>query len=303
MKFKPGLLLVTCFLLFAHVLVAQPVAMPVIKLESFSGDGISSAELLILERLIASYVIELRSFRVISDESLSLALTEYEKALALGSSDPDVLLLNADFIVSGTVARIQDNYVVTLKSVKVSTGEKLVVSDSFSSVNDIVLRSRVLTRTLFQRTDAATSDGSPVENSPTTAAIAYKAQISNLDLVGTWRGDRNIESIRLFADGSGVAVLSAGGTLRLRYEIQQSRVTIYQNQANDPRMFRTDTIDHALAMRIAAQARPMRWEFQLSTDGLTLAGIKYGIAVSGTAASFSVDNTYATDMHWAKVGR
>lgn len=302
---KRALLLFSlCLLCNFQFLAAQANRLAIVKIAGFQGEGISGAELLTFERLIASYIVELGGFRIVTEESQALALSEYEQALALGGSGSSISLLNPDFVIGANVVRMNDIYVVTLENTKVSSGEKLSVSDTYSSINDIVLRSRSLTRMLFQRPDTTDdSVAAAAEQTSTPVQPEFLQKISPQDLAGAWRGDRNIDSIRLFADGSGVAVLSAGGTLRLRYEISGSHVIILQNQANDPRMYRTETIDHALAMRIAAQARPMKWDFQLSADGSTLIGIKHGIAVSGTTSSFHVDNTYIIEMQWSKVGR
>ena len=330
-------LLLSSLLISAIGLSAQVPRQPVVKVATFTGDGLNTAELLTLERLVSSYVVEMRAFKVIDDSGRDLALNELEASLAMGATVTGPTVLTADFILSGNVGRLGDRYIVTIQNTRVSSGEQLSVSETVDSVNDIVLRIRSLTFNLFQRSDmtaagnsvtatAATAPGSvqseafsPSAGQSTTtansaAAIAasipqsYRPDPQPADLVGTWRGtDRNIESIQLFADGSGVALINAGpnlrGSLRLRYTISRGVITSVQNQANDPRLYRTASIDHPTAMRIAAQARPLRWEFQLNADGSSLFGTRYGIAINGTTNGVRVDNTYTSPMHWFKISR
>ncbi|MBU0936715.1 MAG: hypothetical protein KKI09_12680 [Spirochaetes bacterium] len=296
---------------------------PVVRINTFSGEGISQAELYTLERLVASHIVELRSFRVTDDSGRALVLSEVLNTLALGVDNSVIAtenLLLADYIVSGSVLKAGEMYVVSLSNTRVSSGETLMVSDTYNSVNDMILRSRILTRNLFQRQDSGSSDvetvQSPGVNQALTrsgdqlpeveevqAVVNYNIRPEAADLVGTWRGDRNLESVRLFINGTGVAVMSAGGTLRLKYTIKGEWIEIVQNQVNDPRLYRTENIDHPLALQIAKQARAFRWEFRLSEDGSSLIGIKHGVAISGTVSAIQVDNTYTSEIQWLKTGR
>ena len=87
-------------------------------------------------------------FRVIDDAGQELALKEAETALQLGQPK-DVAPLVADYVLSAEADKAGSLLVFTLAVTKVSTGEKKSVSDSFSSVNDLILGTRRLTRGLF----------------------------------------------------------------------------------------------------------------------------------------------------------
>lgn len=300
----------------------------VVRISPFTGSGIPASELATLERLVASHVAELRLFRVIDDTGRELALGETELALSLGYQSNALMPLAADFILSGHLGRIGDLFVLTLENTRVSSGEKISVSDTGFSINDVVLRTRSLTRNLFGKADdgAASQSGTVVQASsegsfqPSTANPAGASSSEGPDLTalpgsnhlpdpslaltaGTWRGDRGLETVRLFPNGTGMAVLSGGGTMRLRVSMDGAFVVITQDQANDAAMYRSPNITFDVATRIARLARPMKWIFRLTTDGQILEGIKESILVSGTSTALVVDNDYVREASWSRISR
>ncbi|TFG84899.1 MAG: hypothetical protein E4H20_01825 [Spirochaetales bacterium] len=283
----------------------------VVKIVSFSAEGVNQGEAGTIERMVASHIAEFRIFRVIDNQGHELALQETEIALASGSDAGLVTLPSADFILSGSLSHIGDLYVLTLKNVKVVTGETMSVSDTATSLNDIAIGSRLLTRSLFGKADVASEDASriAVEAVPGGALPAGSGQ-SDISpsptltaLAGTWRGDKGIETVRIFPNGTGLAILSGGGTLKLSVRTDGPMVDIVQDQPNDPLMYRGPNINFELATLIAESARPMRWIFNLSANGALLRGIKQSVAIQGDGSSIQVDNQYEREAVWQRLGR
>jgi hypothetical protein len=122
-------------------------------------------------------------------------------------------------------------------------------------------------------------------------------------LAGSWKGDKGLETVRIFPNGTGLAVLSGGGTLKVRVSTSGDTVFIDQDQPNDVNLYRAASVTLEMARRIAAQARPMRWTFTLSADGLTLSGIKASVAISGSGSALTVDNNYEREASWTRISR
>ena len=297
---------------------------PVIRISPFSGSGVSTSEASMLERLVNSYIVELKAFRVIDAQGQEMALSETEAALSLGTSTAVSVPLTADYIVGGAIGKVGDIYVFTLENTKVSSGEKLSVSDTAHSISDIVLRARNLTRSLFGKQDAIMpgtassgtsasyqADGSrkPAADAAGSGAPIADAQPAIYEspspalLAGSWKGDKGLETVRLFPNGTGLAVLSGGGTLKLRVSISGHNLYIDQDQPNDVALYRADSVKLALAKRIAATARAMRWTFTLRPGGATLAGMKASVAISGSGTSLTVDNDYEREASWDRISR
>ena len=290
------------------IVLAQAAKVPVVRVASFSGNALTPGELSTLERLVSSFIVELKLFRVMDNTGKELALTETENALAMGSSVGIGAALVADYIVSGSVGKVGDLFIFTLDNTKVSTSEKISVSETANTINDIVLKVKPLTRNLFGRPDIpAASSGTPAAtgrpDTGQTGADQFKPAVKLVDLVGTWQGDKGLESVRIFADGTGVAVLSGGGTMKIKISVTDSTVTVQQNQPNDPRMYRTEKISQSMAVRIAAKARPMRWIFRLTLDAVLLSGTKETIAASGSGDSIQIDNSFTRDAQWKRIAR
>lgn len=275
---------------------------PVLRVSPFSGSGVGASEASIMERLVASYIAELKAFRVIDAQGQELALSETEAAIHLGATSAVAAPLTADYIVSGTLGRIGEIYVFTLDTTKVSSGEKLSVSDTAVSLSDIVLRSRELTRSLFGRAAAPTAAPAPV-SAPAPPSQAWNPSPRITDIAGSWRGDKGLETVRVFQNGTGLAVLTGGGTLKLRISTNENVIEILQDQPNDPTLYRSPSVSFDMARRIAAQARPMRWIFRLDASGHALIGTKESIAISGSGPDVQIDNNYVREASWSRISR
>jgi hypothetical protein len=269
-----------------------------------TASGIGESEASMLERLIVSYIAELRQFRIIDAKGQDLALSETESALSLGVTSLAALPLAADYIVTGALGKIGEVFIITLENTKVASGEKISVSDTALTISDIVLRSKDLTLSLFGRTPAAKPvQGSVTVQSPASISEPVREKPLMSELVGTWRGDKGLETVRIFQNGTGLAVLSGGGTLKLRISIDTDTIIVMQDQANTPSMFRTGTVTLEMARKLTEEARPMRWVFKLSENGQHLWGSKETVSISGSGAAMQIDNTYVRDASWAKLAR
>lgn len=296
----------------------------IVRIASFTGSGIPTSELTTLERLVASHVAELRLFRVIDDAGLEIALGEVEMAMSLGNQSSTMTPLSADFVLGGHLGRIGDLSVLTLEITRVSSGEKKSVSETGVSTNEVVLQTRSLTRNLFGIADEAAAMPSPgtaqasipspadkpasAITSPGTAQprlpeTDYAQNPSLAQVAGSWRGDRGLETVRLFPNGTGLAILTGGGSMRLRVTVDGDSVIIVQDQANDAAMYRSPNFSFETARRIAIQARPMKWIFRLAANGQSLVGIKESILVSGTSTAITVDNDYVREASWFRILR
>jgi len=304
-------LLFTLVLFSAHSQTRQAV----VRVSPFEGSGVGTSEASMLERLVVSYIVELETFRVVDTQGQEMALSETESALSLGSATTVALPLTADYIVSGTLGKLGDIYVVTLQNTKVATGEKRSVSDTSSTIGDLVIRSRSLTRTLFGKQETSASTTGTASMNPasdaftdtvTPSSVQEHQYVSNpaiTDLTGTWRGDKGLETVRIFANSTGIAVLSGGGTLKIRVAISGNIVEIVQDQPNDVAMYRATSVSLEMARKIAAQARPMRWIFNLSTSKDVLSGTKESISISGSGSKLVVDNSYVRESSWTRISR
>jgi len=293
----------------------------VLRVADFAGDGIQSGEADALKDLITSYVIELKMFRVIDDSGQEMALKEAETAVQLGQTK-DIAPLTADYVLSAKAGKAGSIIVFSMDVTKVSTGEKKSVSDTFTSVNDLILAAKRMTHGLFDKAEApvaATSaavSSAPSSSQPSMAAQAGAGQAEaqqasrissnptpSLSLVaGTWKGDKNVDRVTITPDGRGYAVLSSGIRMALKAMIDGSTIIIAQNQANSPSFYRPG-LDQKSAIAVAKSARPWRWIFSLSLDGKSLSGVKESVFVTVDKGIISTDNNYVRDALWTRLYR
>ena len=308
----------------------------VLRVHPFDGDALSPGEATALQNLITSYVVELRAFRVIDAAGQELALKEAETAVQLGVPK-DVAPLAADYLLTGNATQAGGLIVFTLDVTKVATGEKRSVSETASSVNELILASRRLTRNLFDLSAATAAGGggtgggpgdaspaaeaggeaapsgaaglsSPGQGQPASGAAqspaAYVALPTLSQVVGAWRGDKGLDRVSLFADGRGIAILSSGASMRVRASIEGSSIVVSQDQDSIPEYYRSPGLDYAAAKQVAAQARPWKWVFSLTTTGDGLVGIKESVFVRvDVSGVVSVDNNYVRDAAWTRLFR
>jgi len=278
----------------------------VLRVAEFGGDGLEKGEASALKDLVTSYVIELKMFRIIDDSGQELSLKEEETAVQLGVAK-DLKPLAADYILSAEANRVGALLVFTMNVTKVTSGEKKNIAEPFSSVNDLILASRRLTRSLFGKPDEGPN---PSQTGSTTAAALPPAPrpaanpSPSLGLVaGTWKGDKNVDRVSILPDGRGFAVLASGTRMALKAVIDGGNVLILQDQPNSPDFYRP-SLDLKSARIVSASARPWRWVFSLSSDGNSLNGVKESVFVNvSDKGVVSLDNNYVRDAVWTRLYR
>ncbi len=277
-RIRPVLLIA---LVAAIALSAAAGAQPVIKVTGFVSDELSRGELDALERMVRSCVAEERLFSVVDEAQL----------------DDDDAERRSDFILTGGVLSLGGRYAFTLEIINARTGEKRSARATFANVNEVALNARALTLRLLRREEAprtvergesAIRDGSPLVLSM---------------VVGTWKGDRGIDSVVIGKDGGALASLSSGATMRLRVFVADGRFIVEQDQPNSPLFYASPSYSAETAREIALRARAMRWVFTLSDNGATLSGIKETTAVSGGQGPLVVDNGYVRPASWTRLYR
>jgi hypothetical protein len=305
-KWRKTFVLLAAFILIGIGLSAQN-SSKVVKIDKILGSAMSENEFSILEDMIASYVIEMKTFKVIDSRGTERALQELENALSSNTDTGNrtVQPLSADYILSGKIGKIGEVYVFTLENTKVNTGEKMTVTENCASVNDIVLKARSLTLRLFDR-EAPASEKIQPENPGRDAESASASQVrAVLDIsmiVGSWKGDKGLETVRIFRDGKGIATLSGGSTLKIASGVENGRFVIKQDQPNSPTLYSSPNISYQMARQIAEKARPMSWVFALSPDQKTLSGTKESVGVQvDSGGKIFVDNTYTREAEWTRI--
>ncbi len=312
MRFVPLLVLALALVLPAK---GEP-GQPVLRVMPFGGDALSASEATALQNLITSYVVEMRNFRVIDTEGQELALREAETAVQLGVPK-DVAPLAADFILSGDASSVAGIIVFTLDLTDVSSGEKRSVSDTATSVNELILASRRLTQSLFPAPPSPVSDASesgPPDGQPgSQEGVAaetgrsvpdFDPSPSLAEIAGAWKGDKGLERISLFDDGRGIAILLSGASMRVRASIDGSKVLIVQDQTSIPDYYRSPGLEYAAAEQVAEKARPWKWVFSLTRSGDRLVGTKESVFVKvDSSGTVSVDNNYVRDSEWTRLFR
>jgi len=292
-------------------------ARTVLRVRPFGGDALSSGEAGAAQNLVTSYVVELKSFRVIDAEGQELALKEAETAVQLGVPK-DISPLAADFILSANAQAAGGLIVFTMDLTKVSSGEKRSVSETVPSVNDLLLALRRVTRSLFGQAESPQApaagvapgpEAAPLPESAASAAAAADAQAfvaepSLAMVTGTWKGDKGLDRVSIFRDGRGIAVLSSGNSMRVRASIAEGKIIVAQDQPNAPEFYKSSGLGLKAARAIAAKARPWRWIFSLDEDKSSLVGIKESVFVKiDEKGAVTVDNNYVREARWSRLFR
>lgn len=291
----------TCYLLlFVAISIASFVFAQqqqfVIKIAKFTSDILSNEELTTLEKIVASYVAELGQFRIIDSRGQEIALTEIENSLAMGNTaQPQIL--SAHYAITMHIGKINQSFAIAIDIIKTATGEKRTKTEIVSSLNEILIAIRPMLYSLM-----GIQTVSPAQSLQTESGeYKFKPVLVVADLVGVWKGDRGVETVRLYGDNTGIVVLTNGNTFKVKYQIIKDTLIVEQNQKNFPEMYVTPNITLATAAIIAQRARPQKWIFKLSDSGLMLIGIKESIYVTGSGTSITVDNTYVREAIWNKL--
>jgi hypothetical protein len=256
---------------------------PVIKFMPFTSQGIGSEEARFIEALIQSYITD------IGDVILFLDTSDSDSDLSpLLEMD---YVRSPDYILSGSINIDQDNRILALEIQKTETGETSQYISVHKTTGELALKARSLVESAF---------AVPPEDSGSAETLVEN--ISELRLLGTWRGDTGIELVSLQRGGTGRAILSSGVQMDLRYNIEGNTVRILQFSPNTERFYHP--LPQAVAKELSAQAEPMMWVFSLYDDGYALRGIKTATSVryEGNTVLEILPNT-VREAEWIKSSR
>jgi hypothetical protein len=121
-------LLLACFCLVATLTPAasqtSKLEKPVLVVDDFQAlEGVTANEAKSLRGLILSYVDSYRLFRIVDSASRDLVLKEQafsqSSAAAQGDSPPSDGLLHGDFLMTGTIGKVLDRYILTVEMTSV----------------------------------------------------------------------------------------------------------------------------------------------------------------------------------------
>lgn len=266
---------------------------PVIVVLPFTGVSVNATEVTVIENLVESYISELNDFRLVSQADRDKVLSEWEfsssdaaKGEAIGK------LLTADYLLYGTIGTVGENKVLTLDVVKVQTGEKLSFSSINKSMSDLALGARDLVRQALNR-----------RVSDATGASAEASEVITEDkIAGSWRGDKGLELVRVYPGGVAVAILSSGAKMELSYTIQDKDIELVQSSPNTERYYHP--VPYAVARQLVSLAKPMKWRFQLFSNGTVLRGTKIstGVRYHGDTIDEVIQDS-TREAEWTKITR
>jgi hypothetical protein len=268
--FLPGLVLS----LFWILPVFAQDEKPVIRVESFTFEGLGPQESQIIKTLFESYLNNLGTIIYPADDDPEAAPGE-----RAGIFEQAVI---PHFTFSAQVIFDRDFRHLTVTVGDLRSGEVSSFSAAYRTTGELVLRARAFMESvLIFGIPAPGAASLTTENTAggMERAGEIRAEPMNERRItgGAWRGDHGIEMVRLWPGGRGLAILSSGAQMELTYTIAGNTLFITQNSANQERYYHP--LPYQVARILAARADPMRWEFLLYDNGMTLRGIHISTAV------------------------
>lgn len=239
----------------------------------FAGsDLVAQEEVLIMENLIRAHISELSDFVLVAV--------------------PDPGEKGADYVLSGSIRPVPEGKILNLELRKLPGDEVLTYSATYRSLGDMALDAR----NIVDRAVAAAAQGQEARRAEAPE------ELSEERVIGTWRGDRGIEAVRLLRGGTGLAFFSSGVQMRLGYRIQDGILSIRQASPNNERFYHP--VPYRVARRLAEEARPMVWTFKLYEQGTLLRGTKTATAVVyGQEEILELIHDSERDAEWTKITR
>jgi hypothetical protein len=221
----------------------------------FTTQGIRTDEAGIIESLIQSYMGELGNEVVRLDPGFSF-----------DASHDSGLFRLPEYIFSGSISLEGENRILVLAIEKQGTGERMLYTSTHKTLSDLVLKARsIVTLAVTAGSETMRAGPNPPE------------QLTVNKLTGIWRGDAEIQVVRLSRNSVGTAVFTSGVQMNLIYTIEDNTLKVFQNSPNTERFYHP--LPYRVARQISAEAAPMRWEFQLYEQGKLLRGKRIGTGV------------------------
>ncbi|AEJ19443.1 TP0183 family DNA metabolism protein [Gracilinema caldarium] len=290
-------LTLSSLLLFTLFSLSAQQKQPVLTILPFTAVQDLQDECLQLEKLVQSYITELNLFRLTAIQDRDRILLEWEYAINNAFTDITETqklgsLLSADYLLQGTLGILGNGYVLTLEVIKVKTGEKISFSSIEPTVDMLSANLKILLlKTLMQQPDTIKNKENEVQ----------KVIESETEILGTWRGDKGIELVRLFSGGTGQAILTSGARMDLKYSIHNGNLIVYQISQNTERYYHP--LPYKVALQLVALAKPMRWIFTELTNTSVLRGKKISTAVRYDQDQIlEVIHDTERDAEWVRTG-
>ena len=275
---------------------------PVIQITPIAIQGLSAEEGRIVESLLISYLqifgeveIATTNGEIESVNGLLMVTSELQSA---GSEDSESLLGRAipDVTISGSVAMDQYNRILILEISIPAINETAVYTSTHRTTSELLLNARALVESVFSRLESSLREA--FQQSAQLSAIGEA--LTESGIVGTWRGDRGIELVRLQSNGRGVAIFSSGAQMNLAYTISDNTLRVMQISPNTERYYYP--APYLVAKELVEAAEPMQWEFLLFDQGNLLRGYKTNTAVvyEGNIVQELLPNT-SREAEWTRL--
>jgi hypothetical protein len=243
------------------------------------------------------------------EQILSSLASDLESKNGDGSSASLSGQVAARAIVAGVAEHIGDRYSLGLNLIRVDTGKTVNrVYGEYSGYDGLIAGSRGLVFALFQIPSipgnqesgpSIASSPSPGPNLHADETFVSKPNLSMI--VGTWEGDKGLQSVRINGNGSATAAIGDNNSMKLSVSIEGDQIIVRQNEPNSPKMY-LPFFPYSIAVQIVELARPMSWIFRLTTNDQFLRGTKETSYFRiDRGAVVYVDNTYTRPAEWRKL--
>lgn len=271
--------------------------------------SIPRASLSILENRITSYLLEVgrrENYSILPLENrrdFAQSFPFGENALAFFESHQDILPPRIRGVIIGEVNVLSSRLYVDIHIYSLSSGELLLAhSADFSNIEEGIDGSRAMVFGLFGFEDQDDSRGGIAAGVQSQAGSAQQWQRPSMAyLAGTWQGDTGLGSVSIASDGTGRADLSGNDRMNIRVSIDGELVRVRQDEPNAPKLY-LSLFPYSIASQIVDLARPMSWEFRLTSDGAQLIGEKFTSYFYIENGEISrVDNTYSRPAIWTRM--
>lgn len=277
-------------------------------------ENMTESEIRVLENRMTSHLAQIAE---LENYSITVPNNRFEILEEIANRDPvdnpTVLssLVSARGVVLGTVDFVSGRYLVELRLIRAAGGQVVAsVTADYDSFSRLLEGAGTIVFNVFgfqepTREVAATASpglaGTRTHDPRRENTPGPSVQLSFADVAGLWRGDRGIETVRVFTDGSAVASLDEVNTMRLRVAIDGATVTFRQDEPNAPKLY-MNTFPYSISTQIVELARPMSWVFGLSEDGRVLEGIKETTLFHiDRGRVVRADNTHTREAVWQRI--
>ncbi len=282
----------------------------------FSGlpENISESEVRVLENRLTSHlaqIAELENYSIIIPNNRFEILTALEQIDLERNPTALSRYVSAHGVVLGAVDVADGRYFVELKLLRSAEGRVVAsVTAEYNSFSRLLEGAGNIVFSVFGFEEpvgeaAATARPETIDDGPSATRPSpedrRRSDLEYADVAGLWQGDRGLETVRVFTDGTASASLDEVNTIRLRVTLSNGTVTFRQDEPNAPKLY-MNTFPYSISTQIVDLARPMSWIFTMSGDGNRLVGIKETTLFHiDRGQVVRADNTYTREAVWERI--